>query len=246
MRSGLATIRARAGASKAHERTVGGILVDVCLVMSALALAVVLVKREFFEQRVQGTALAPSVPTFVRRLEVSSGHGHIFGPNNAVVKVIVFDDLECPFCAQFHRTLRAIRARFPLDLSVEFVHFPLANHRFARPAAIAVECAGLQGKLEGAIDEVFARQDSLGLVSWAKIAAAAGIGDTVAFDRCRRDTLARFPIIDSGQAVGRSVGVTFTPSIFINGWKAGAPPDEKEFERIVERVKVGKVPFVSN
>jgi hypothetical protein len=83
----------------------------------------------------------------------------------------------------------AVRARYPKDVGLFFVHFPLPMHRFARPAARATECAGLQGKFGQMVDAVYNKQDSLGLKSWSDYGRDAGVADTVAFRLACRELL---------------------------------------------------------
>lgn len=38
-------------------------------------------------------------------------------------RLIEFADFECPFCADFHKTLKLARATYPTQIAVSFVHY---------------------------------------------------------------------------------------------------------------------------
>jgi protein-disulfide isomerase len=60
------------------------------------------------------------------------------GNTNSAVKVVVWEDLQCPDCAVLRRMMdEQLLPRF--GRTVAFVHrdFPLAKHAWARPAAVA-------------------------------------------------------------------------------------------------------------
>lgn len=70
--------------------------------------------------------------------------GFSFGPSDARVTIVVFSDLECPFCRELANTIRSnIPQKYPSDVRVIFVDFPLESiHKWARPAAEAGRCFG--------------------------------------------------------------------------------------------------------
>jgi protein-disulfide isomerase len=75
-----------------------------------------------------------------------SADDHIFGNSNAPVKVVVFSDLECSFCKNFHLTMKQVVATYGNQVAWVFRHFPLDSiHRKARKEAEAAECAAELG-----------------------------------------------------------------------------------------------------
>ena len=73
---------------------------------------------------------------------------HLLGSPNALVTVVEFSDFECPFCKQFHQTMKQIVDAYGKDGRVAWVyrHFPLDGlHTKARKEAEASECAAEQG-----------------------------------------------------------------------------------------------------
>lgn len=169
-------------------------------------------------------------------------HGVTMGSGNAPVKLIAFVDFQCPFCASLHSELKALRKLYPDKVAVIFVHFPLAMHELAEPAARAAECAAEQGKFELMQDHLFEQQKSIGVISWKEFARSAGVGDLSAFDVCMgRPTPDR---VRAGLEIGRGpFDVKGTPTIVINGWKLSKPPAPGELEEIVQAVLRGKPPI---
>lgn len=73
---------------------------------------------------------------------------HILGNPSAPVVVVEYSDLECPFCARFHETMRQVMDAYGKNGEVAWVyrHFPLEQiHSTARIAAEASECAAELG-----------------------------------------------------------------------------------------------------
>jgi protein-disulfide isomerase len=83
------------------------------------------------------------------------------GPADAWVTVVEFSDFQCPFCAAAKGTLRSVLSTAGSDVRHVFKHFPLSSHAYARPTAIAAECARVQGRFWEFHDLVFSRQSSL-------------------------------------------------------------------------------------
>lgn len=76
------------------------------------------------------------------KLEKVSSKDHIQGNEDALITVIEYSDLECPFCKQFHETLIKLRADYSdEEFAWVFRHAPLDSlHAKARTEAIASEC----------------------------------------------------------------------------------------------------------
>lgn len=217
-------------------------IVDSVLLLLVVLMAVTLLRREF-GGRSSAASRISEAGAYSPIADSSSSEGRLLGSPQAVARFLVFNDLECPFCARFHETLRAAEGRHGESISIQFVHFPLNSHRFAKPAALAAECAGVSGKFVPMVDLIFSKQDSLGLVSWRHLATEAGIVNLDAFDRCVEQGVAQFSVIDDGLRFGRSLNVAGTPTIYLNGWKLSVPPDSVEIDRMVAKLRAGKPPF---
>ena len=68
------------------------------------------------------------------------------GGRDAKVTVVEYSDLECPFCKQFHATMKQVINEYGGKVKWEFRHFPLTQlHPKAPKEAEAAECAGELG-----------------------------------------------------------------------------------------------------
>ncbi len=159
---------------------------------------------------------SPAPPT-VPRLKAPVGAAPVLGPADAWVTVVVFSDLECPFCAQEHPLLEQLVTLYPGDVRLVWKHFPLpaSLHPYARPAAIAAECAKAQGLFWPMADLVFAHRTQLAPADLASYAAQVGL-DTAAWSTCLTAGPAA-AAVDADVALGTSLGVNGTPTSLVNG-----------------------------
>lgn len=65
---------------------------------------------------------------------------HIRGSLDAPIQMIVYSDLECPYCKRFHfDMLPILKAEYP-DVVLAFRHYPMPSRPKAYPEALAAEC----------------------------------------------------------------------------------------------------------
>jgi protein-disulfide isomerase len=121
------------------------------------------------------------------------------------------------------------------------VHFPLSMHRFAKPAARALECAYTSGAAARFVDVAFAKQDSFGLKPWVGYAVEAGVRDTSAFSFCVKDT-SRIKRIDEGRRLGEAMNLQGTPGIVINGWQFQGVPNDAQLRGAIKALAAGDAP----
>jgi thiol:disulfide interchange protein DsbC len=62
----------------------------------------------------------------------------VFAPPNPKHTVVVFTDVDCPYCRQFHKQIAAYNQ---IGIAVEYVFFPLSIHPGADKKAVAVWCS---------------------------------------------------------------------------------------------------------
>lgn len=193
------------------------------LAIAALSLAGIAARREIFGPPVTQGAVRAEPPKFEKEWRALSKYGTWIGDSQASVRLVEFADFECPYCARFHERFKAVRDSFTGSMSLLVVQFPIPGHRFARPAAIAAECANSLNAYEAFHDLLYAKQDSLGLKSWTSFAIDAGISDTARFNVCiTNESGARK--IDSAAAQGKRMAVGGTPTVLIEGWRYSQPP----------------------
>lgn len=209
-------------------------ILSVLITVAAIAIAAALVHREF----VRGPAVAVEggEPVEIADWQSLEAVGHWIGPSDAPVRLVEFADLECPFCRRFHQAFSEVRSEVGDAVSLLYVHYPLASHRFALPSARAAECAAIQGAFAQFVDAVFRGQDSLGLKTFGSFARDAGIPDLDRFESCTAEQSATFERIDGGREAGERLGVSGTPTVIVNGWQHPRPPTAQELRQLVDSI----------
>jgi len=155
------------------------------------------------------------------------------GSKNADVTLTLFSDFECPYCARMAKGLMDdILPGNKESVRLIFRNFPLPMHPWARPAAEAAACAQLQGdayfwKLH---DYIFDHQKNLnadGLKgALLEQAAAWPAFNLQSFIGClnAKTTASQ---IEEDLALGKDLGVTGTPTLYIDGERiVGYNPDQ--------------------
>ena len=101
-------------------------------------------------------------------------------------------------------------------VKIAYKHLPLRSHNMARPAALASLAANEQGKFWEYHDKLYA-EASIVPASIDKIAAELGL-EQEQFKQAMNSSRIQ-QIVNNDVAEAGSLGVTGTPTIFINGRK---------------------------
>ena len=141
------------------------------------------------------------------------------GPSQARVTIVEYSDFQCPACKVAEPPLKKILTLYGSDINFIFKHFPLEMiHKWARPAAIASECAARQGKFWEYHDLLYDNQ-----AAWSNDTAQAKFAqyakdlklDERAFAACSTDPSVN-GVIDRDAHEARQRWVGSTPTFFIN------------------------------
>jgi protein-disulfide isomerase len=112
----------------------------------------------------------------------------------------------------------------------------LPQHRFAKLAATAAECAGEQNRFAAMHDLLFQKQDSFGIKPWSNFATESGVIDSARFAQCFSNNPIQ-PKIAAGLALGDSIKLTATPTVIINGWRMYHGADSAHFASLIKNIK---------
>jgi len=154
------------------------------------------------------------------------------GPEKAPVTIVEFADYQCPYCQRAEPTVQELLTRYPDKIRLVHRDFPLDSHQRAVPVSKAAYCAGEQGKFWEYRHSIYQKPSDFSDDDLKKRAGELGL-DTTAFGACyasdkHEDT------IRTSAAEGGTLGVTGTPTFFINGrMLVGAQPLEA-FRQIVD------------
>ena len=146
------------------------------------------------------------------------------GPEKAPVTIVEFSDLQCPHCKEAQPVIDKLLAAEP-NARFVFQQFPLPMHNWAAKGAAYADCIGRSSKdafwkfVQGTYDEQANITESNADERLTAIADKAGVkGADIAACAVKADTKAR---VDKSIALGQAVGVTGTPTVFVNGRRIG-------------------------
>jgi protein-disulfide isomerase len=160
----------------------------------------------------------------VKKMLEKGVSGPARGPKDAPVMIVEFGDLQCPACKAAQPTIEGLAEAEP-NARFVFQNFPLEMHNWAAKGAAYSDCVGRASNdafwkfiaktyetqtditAENVDEKLTAIADGVGLKG-ADIAACAAKPETKAH-------------VDASIALGKSVDVTGTPTLFVNGRRIG-------------------------
>lgn len=112
-------------------------------------------------------------------------------------------------------TLEQVLEKFPKEVRVVELNYPLSRHQFAKPAAAAALAAGKQGKFWELHDLLFENHSKINNQLIVKLARDLGL-DMEKFERDRKSPEVTNQI-NRDMMQGKMHGVRGTPTVFVNG-----------------------------
>jgi protein-disulfide isomerase len=145
-----------------------------------------------------------------------SASDHATGSIQTALSLVFYGDFDCPFSANFSKTMDQAMADYGNRLKVIFRHFPSFSHINAVPAAIASECASQQGKFWPMYRKLYEDYDmgELNYDEYKKDAKDLGL-NVVDFMKCY-ETEEPKDKIEKQMIEARNSGVSGTPTIIID------------------------------
>jgi protein-disulfide isomerase len=178
-------------------------------------------------------AEAPREDLTAPTVDVEVGDAPSRGPANAPVTIVEFGDFQCPYCGRVEQQLGELRKIYGKKIRFVWKDYPLPMHPQAMLAAEAARAAGDQGKFWPMHDWLLAHQDSLGLTSIEEAARHLGC-DMAKFSKTL-DAWQHRPQIDRDLAQVDKLGVSGTPTLFINGRKLQGILPTEQLRDVVDR-----------
>ena len=152
-------------------------------------------------------------------------------------QLVEFLDFECESCRAAEPLVQELKAEYGDWITFIHRYFPLPGHRNSGTAALAVEAAAQQGKYEQMHSKLFETQPQWGEKqdSQAELfrtyAQELGL-DLAAYDTAVADEATK-DRIRQDVADGKALGVTGTPTFFLNGEKL-VLNSEEQFRQLLE------------
>jgi protein-disulfide isomerase len=167
-------------------------------------------------------------------LSVSADDDPSIGPANAPVTIVEFSDFQCPYCKLSVPTIKEILAKYPGKVKVVYRDYPGPNHPHAQQAAEAAQCAGDQGKFWEYHDSLFDRQAPGTGWNFTELAKEIGLNQE-SFAICLNTGRYRDEVIKDLHD-GFKLGITSTPTFFINGRPLVGTKPFAEFQAVIDRL----------
>jgi protein-disulfide isomerase len=148
---------------------------------------------------------------------------HKIGAGNKKVTFTEYGDFQCPVCGQYYPIIKQLQQKYGEDITFEFKNFPLDSiHQNARAAHRAAEAAGNQGKFFEMFDLIYSGQQS-----WSSSSSITSILEGYAkqlgldMGKYNADFAAKATndVINADSDQGKKLGITGTPTFFLNGRK---------------------------
>jgi len=153
---------------------------------------------------------------------------------DSVVRVVAFEDLQCPDCAAWRRMLdERLLPHYGGRVAFETRDFPLAKHRWAEPAAIAARLFAAHRAESGVAFRryLYAEQANISAENLPErisdFALRAGYDEEEAVESLRNPVF--LDAVRNDFAEGEQAGVEKTPTIVVGS------------ERLIERFSEGDV-----
>jgi protein-disulfide isomerase len=145
---------------------------------------------------------------------VNIAHAFTKGSQEAPVVFVEFADYECPYCQKVNPQIEEMKKDYGDKVAIVYKDFPLPMHHSSEKAAEAARCAGEQGKFWEYHDVLFYSKqvDVDSLKEHARVLKLNGD----AFDTCL-DSGSQAKAVKQDLEEGKSLGLTGTPSFFVNG-----------------------------
>jgi protein-disulfide isomerase len=154
------------------------------------------------------------------------------GPADAPITFVEFADYQCPYCRRTQPAIERVLAEYGDKIRFVYRDYALNFHKRAEPAAVAARCAGDQDKfwdyhknlmnVAGTLndDDLIGRAERLGL-------------DMTAWQACVGANR-HLDLIQTGFRDGAAVGVTGTPTFFINGRMMVGAVEYEAMKEVIE------------
>lgn len=167
------------------------------------------------------------------------------GTAQAPVHIVVFDDLECPFCAKFdNEIVPELLKHYGNSIRIVYRDFPLEGHPWARHAANDLNClASVDPETYWrALDYLHRNSTIISHVQSPLMTIDNEIVRIAEQSHLKIDDVRRClvgqddRIVNESIVGGQRLAVESTPTLFINGLKIAGVPDLKDLSLMIDRI----------
>jgi protein-disulfide isomerase len=172
---------------------------------------------------------------------------HVEGGGSKKVTLTEYGDFQCPACGAYYPVVKTLFDTYKDQIYFQFRNFPLESlHQNARAGARAAEAANLQGKYWEMHDILYENQQSWSTVSdplsyFKAYAQKVNVTDLTKFDTDYKSAAVN-DTINADLQKGQSLGITGTPTFFLDGTKIENPRDQASFSKLIDNEIAKKNP----
>lgn len=139
------------------------------------------------------------------------------------VTVVEFLDFECEACGAFYPVVEDLRNQYAGQVTYVVRYFPLPSHANSQNAALAAEAAAEQGRFEDMYKRLFETQSQWGEAAESRADVFRGFAEKLGLDMAAYDAAVASPAtlaqVQEDFNEGRALGVSSTPTFFVDGEK---------------------------
>lgn len=135
--------------------------------------------------------------------------------------LVEFLDFECESCRAAFPFVEQLRQEFAGELTFVIRYFPIPSHANAVNAAVAVDAAAQQGKIEEMYTRMYETQTEWGEQQTSKADVFRGFAQEMGLDMEAYDSAVADPAtlerVEQDRQDGLALGVQGTPTFFLDG-----------------------------
>lgn len=165
---------------------------------------------------------APADDNAADALPGARSNSHVLdsaGPNAPTL--VEFLDFECEACGALYPYVEEIREQYDGQINYVFRYYPIPSHYNSMNAALAVEAAAQQDRVEDMYHRMFETQAEWGEQQVSEADLFRGFAEDLGLDMAAYDQAVADPAtrerIEEDFAEGQQMGVQGTPTFFLDG-----------------------------
>jgi protein-disulfide isomerase len=165
---------------------------------------------------------------------------HFKGNEKATVTLTEYGDFQCPYCKQYEPTVQQVVETNKDKIRFQFRNFPIVNiHQNAFAAARAAEAADQQKKFWEMHDALY---ETTNWQVWTNSGAPTKLFENYAqqiglnVEQFKKDFASSKvnSAVNADVDAGNKLGVTGTPTFFLNGKQVQVGNDPQAFQKIID------------
>ncbi|WP_449283636.1 DsbA family protein [Leucobacter sp.] len=188
------------------------ITVPALILITGILVIVALLDRPSEEETAATRASTPVIEADSHVLDAAGEHAPT---------LVEFLDFECEVCGMVYPAVEELREEYAGEINYAVRYFPLPGHHNSMNAALAVEAAAQQGDFEGMYRMMFETQGEWGEQQAGEAPRFRGYAETLGLDLDAYDAAIADPAtrarVERDFAAGEALGVTGTPTFFLDG-----------------------------